>query len=306
MFFNLIAVFLLQPDPASLLRIYEEGLDRRIEQYGVEDTRTAQAARDLGLYLKLRGETDAARTALTRTLEMDEAALGPKALETLKDAAELASISPPGEAAPLWMRASESPEPGVASTAFAALAGLRGAAGDREGAAAYYSRALKAEQAASGPLSPRMAVLMSALAMTVQPEEGIPIMQRALQINRDALGLRHPETATTETNLAGMLVNVGKPDGAVPLLTDAIKVFELTLGPGHPRVASASTVLAYAMKQKGDRVRAEAMYRRALAIDEKAYGPSHEATLADVKHLAEFLREIGRSNEAAVLEKRLK
>ena len=283
MFFNLFAVFLLQPNPASLPRIYEEGLDRRIEQYGVEDTRTVQAARDLGLCLKLRGDLDAARQTLGRTLKIDEASLGPKALETLKDAAELASISPPGEAAPLWLRASESPEPGVASTAFAALAGLHGAAGDREGAAAYYRRALTAEQSASGPLRLRMAVHMSALAMTVQPEEGIPIMQRALQINRDTLGLRHPETATTATNLAGMLVNVGKPDVAVPLLTDAIKVFDPTFGPGHPRVASASKVLAYAMKQKRNRMQAEAMYHRAPAIDEKAYGPSHEATLADVK-----------------------
>lgn len=272
MLFDLLAVFLLQPDPASLRLIYEEGLDRRIEQFGVEDTRTAQAARDLGLYLKLRGEMDAARQTLGRTIKMDEASLGPKALETLKDAAEIASISPPGEAEPLWMRASESPEPGVASTAFAALAGLRGAAGDREGAATYYRRALTAEQDASGPLSARTAVLMSALAMTIQPEEGIPIMQRALQINRDVLGLRHPETATTETNLAGMLVNVGKPDGAIPLLTDAIRVFEITFGPGHPRIASASAVLAYAMKQKGNRMQAEALYRRALASMKRLTG----------------------------------
>ena len=286
-----LALLLLQPDPDSLQRIFVDALQRRIQQYGMADTRTAQAARDLGLFLKTHGNPQDARIVLSQAIQIDEAAFGPKALQTLHDAAELAAISPPEIATPLWLRAAESPESGLAPDAFDALAAIRGAAGDSAGAVRYYRKALAAEQAISGKRSPQAAVRMAALAMVLKPAEGIPMLMDVVEINRDTLGPRHPETATTATNLAGMLVNAGRPDAALPLLNGAIKVFEITIGPGHPRVATATSILAFAMKKKGDRKAAEALYRKALAIDEKVYGPNHEQTLADRKTLNDFLQE---------------
>jgi tetratricopeptide (TPR) repeat protein len=98
----------------------------------------------------------------------------------------------------------------------------------------------------------------------------------------------------------------GRPDAALRLANGALAAFEETLGPENPRVASVSMILALCWRAKGDRVRAERLYRRALAIDEAAYGAAHPETLNDVKNLAEFLRETGKTAEAAALEKRLR
>ena len=187
------------------------------------------------------------------------------------------------------MRAAQSPEASLAATAFDALAALRGAAGDTTGAVNFYRKALAAEQTASGARSPQVAVRMSALGMVVKPAEGMPLVLRALEIERDALGPGHPQTATTAANLAGMLLNAGKIDGAIVLLERAITVFEVTLGKDHPRVATATSILGTAYNKKGDPARAVALLRHALAIDEKAYGADHEQTVADRKHLVEVL-----------------
>ena len=40
-----------QPDPAALRKLYEDALARRLQTYGEKDARSAQAARDLGLFL---------------------------------------------------------------------------------------------------------------------------------------------------------------------------------------------------------------------------------------------------------------
>jgi len=132
------------------------------------------------------------------------------------------------------------------------------------------------------------------------------MLERALAIDRRVLGARHRETSTTEANLAGLLLDSGRPDAAVGLANAAMAGIEETLGPENPRVASVSTILAFCWRAKGDRVRTERLYRRALAIDEAAYGAEHPETLGDVKNLAEFLREIGKTAEAAALEKRLR
>src|ERR1035441_10242900 len=95
-----------QPDTAMLRRLYEEALDRRQREYGSADARTAQAERDLGLFLYSAGDKPGARRAMADAVRVDEKALGAAAPQTLEDVAVLASVSPPAEAAPLLRRAS--------------------------------------------------------------------------------------------------------------------------------------------------------------------------------------------------------
>jgi hypothetical protein len=82
-----------QPDPAMLRRIFEDALARREKQYGTSDARTAQAARDLGLYLAREGDASGAKTALAEAVKVDEAVFGPAASQTMADVAELAAVS---------------------------------------------------------------------------------------------------------------------------------------------------------------------------------------------------------------------
>ena len=82
-------------------------------------------------------------------------------------------------------------------------------------------------------------------------------------------------------------------------------ILEETLGDDHPRVAISATILGHGLRDKGDLAGAERNFRRAVAVDERAFGPKHPQTLNDVRTLAEFLRERGKVEEAAALEKRL-
>src|ERR1051326_8073689 len=162
---GLIALFALQPDPAMLRRIYEEALARREQQYGAKDARTAQAARDLGMFLAREGQAADAHRALTRAVEIDEAL---HAELTLSDVAELAAVSPPDEAEPLWKRSAESKDTPLASRALAALGDLHARAGDRAGAAGFYRRALAKEEAVNGKQSETVALRLNALAHVVE------------------------------------------------------------------------------------------------------------------------------------------
>ena len=117
----------------------------------LSDSRTAQAARDLGLFLRANGDTAAARRALAQALHIDEAALGNSAAQTLDDAASLASVSPPAAAEPLLRRAGESHDPVVAGQALSTLGGLRKSAGDFAGAVECFHRALAKAEQADGP-----------------------------------------------------------------------------------------------------------------------------------------------------------
>jgi hypothetical protein len=191
---GVLAAFALQPDPAMLRRLYEHALEQRRKAYGVSDSRTAQAARDLGLFLSRQNDLRGARSALAEALHIDEKTFGATAAQTLADAADLASVSPPAEAEPLWQRTARSANMRVAARSLIALGGLHAAAGDRAGGAGYYRRALAKVEASDGKDSARAAVVLSALAQMVELHEGIPLLQRALSITvgRSARGIRKP------------------------------------------------------------------------------------------------------------------
>jgi len=311
---GLAALLAWQPDPAMLGKLYQESFDRKKQEYGASDARTLQAARDLGLFLSKHGFPTDARRVFTELVSLDEKALGADAGQTLADVASLGSVSPPSVAEPLWRRASESPEFAVAARAFAALGQLRETAGDQRGAARFYRQALDKEELAIGQATTisgkaRLAILAGGVAQVLgqiaEPEEGIMALRRSLALERAALGPRHPETATTQANLAGVLLDANAVDASLELIREAIGILEQSMGKDHPRVAVSATIYAHGLRAKGDFVRAEQNYRRALAIDERAYGPSQAQTLDDIRMLAEFLRERGKAQEAAVLEKRL-
>jgi tetratricopeptide (TPR) repeat protein len=314
MLLSLVVLLAWQPDTPMLGQLYREALERKKQQYGASDTRTVQAARDLGLFLSKQGAAAGAQQVFTEVVRLDEIALGADAKQTLADVGALANVSAPRQAEPLWQRAAKSPEQKVAARAFAALGQLREAAGDQAGAARSYRQALANEEAALRQATTTrekadLAILLGGVAQVlgqiVDPTEGIAVLRQSFAINRSLLGARHPETATVEANLAGVLLDANAVEESVRLITEAISILEETMGEDHPRVAISATILAHGLRAKGDFARAEQNFRRAVAIDERAYGHNHAQTLNDVRALAEFLRERGKIQEASALEKRL-
>lgn len=275
---HILAFALLQQNPAALRSIFEEGLERRREKYGVYDARTAQASRDLGMFLASHGKEADARTVLDEAVHIDERLFGANDARTLADIAELASVTPESQAEPLWKRAAESTDAAVAARALAEL-------GRITGTAAFYRKAIAKEKD-----SATMALDLNALSKLVDPPEAIGLLERALAIDRRVLGTMHAETATTEANLAGLLADTPRNAEAIRLASEALQVFEQTVGPDHPRTAVAASILGYAYEVKGDRKQAERMYRLALGIDSRIYGPRHPQTLNDARVLDEFLK----------------
>ena len=309
-----ITLLFMQPDPAMLRQLYEEELKRTISQYGVSDRRSVQAARDLGLFLSKHDQTAAAERVFSEVVRMDVAAFGSGGKQTLADVASLAAVSQPPKAEPLWRRASESSEPETAARALAALGQLRESAGDQAGAAGLYRQALvKQEQALREATTnldrTRLVVSLSAIAQVlgqlVEPPEGIAALRRALDLTRTVLGVRHPETATLQANLAGVLLDANAVDESLRLMAAALPILIETLGEDHPRVAISAGILGHALRLKGDLAGAERSFRQAVSVDQRAFGPRHPQTLNDVRTLAELLRERGKPQEAAALEKRL-
>ena len=298
----------LQPSPAMLRRLFEQELAHRKQEYGDLDARTAQAARDLGMFLGIQGDAAGAQHALAEAVRIDEKAFGPLAPQTIADVAELAGVSPVGQAEPLWRRAAGGPDAAIAARALATLGQMRANSGDTAEAGKFYRQALAKEEAASGPDSLRSAVRLSALARVVSASEGVGLLERALAIDRRRLGARHPQTATVATNLAELLLASKRVDEAERYSRDAISIFEESLGFDDSHVARASTILARVLRSRvlrtrGETAEAERMYRLTLTLDEQAYGPRHRQTLSDVRELAGFLRETGKNREAAELEK---
>ena len=200
-----------------LRRLFEEALARREHEFGPSDPRTAQAARDLGLFLERSGDKPAARRALAEALRIDGAAFGESAPQTLEDAAALAAISTAAQAEPLLRRAAESPDPTVAGPALSSLAAIRKASGDRTGAAALLRRAVSQAEAVDGQDAPIVALVLSALAAVAEPAEAMAALRRALEIDRRSLGPRNARTVQDVRSLSALLRQAGRAAEAAAL-----------------------------------------------------------------------------------------
>jgi tetratricopeptide (TPR) repeat protein len=208
------AIQAFQPDRTMLRQMFEEALKRRTAEFGRNDSHTAQASRDLVLFLQRSGDLAGARRVLTETVAIDEAAFGKDAAQTLEDVSALAAISPKSVAGPLLERAANSPDPTVSGPALSSLAEMRTAAGDRPAAAVYLRRALEKAEAVDGKDGTIVALILNALALDVDPKEGIAYLQRALAIDRSKLGEHDSGTIVTAVNLSKLLLVAGRVDDA--------------------------------------------------------------------------------------------
>jgi tetratricopeptide (TPR) repeat protein len=294
-----------QPHPAMLRELYEQHLAEQRREHGEFDTHTAEAARDLGLFLRSHDDPEAAYAALSRVVAIDEKVFGVDAPLTLADVADLATVAPLADAGSLFERASKSSDAGAASRAFVALGELHASQSDREGAARYWRQALSKQEAATGPESESVAMILNVLAQVLDPGDALPLLRRTLALDRKIFGPAHPEVGATDQLLAGALLATGKAAEAVAPGREALSILALKLGPEHPRTAAAANTLAGVLRATQKFVEAERLYRQALSIDEKVFGPQHPDTLDAVSTLAAFLRERGRVAEAVVLERRL-
>ena len=194
MLFALALALAFQPDVAVVRKVFEDHLARQRQEFGATDPHTAQAARDLGLFLRANGDTAGALRALAEAVRIDDSALGASSAQTLEDVAALASVSPAAAVGPLLKRAAQSPDPVVAGQALSTLAGLQKAAGDAAGAVAGFRAALAKAEQAEGPDSRPVELILTLL----------------LPLERQVLGPRHEQTIGDTNRLAAIYRKSGR------------------------------------------------------------------------------------------------
>ena len=290
--FSVLFALLLQPDPAALLPLYREALAAKEKRYGPSHLQAARSASDLGLFLKKLGRNDEARRYLESALEADEGQLGRDHATVCRDVENLASVLPTVAALPLYQRASACPDSAIAARNLARLGNLLQERGELEEAYKAYKLALQAEEKASGPEHANVAVRLNDLALIIEPPAAEPLLHRALAIQRKRLGTEHPETGTTLSNLANVLLAIRRLTEAETAQREALQILESTLGPEHPRVAISCSNLADVLRARRQFAAARKLYERALRIDTKLYGPDHPEVKADHENLAALLEEM--------------
>ena len=91
-----------------------------------------------------------------------------------------------------------------------------------------------------------------------------PLYCEALEVQRETLGDRHPDTLASIGNLGTLLYTKGDHAAAEPLYREALEVQRETLGDRHPSTLISINNLGLLLQEKGDFVAAEPLYREAL------------------------------------------
>jgi CHAT domain-containing protein/tetratricopeptide (TPR) repeat protein len=162
--------------------------------------------------------------------------------------------------------------------------------------------------------------------------KGTPLAEQALELAREKLGTRDPQTLTSLNNLAflykaqgrhgeaelllrealqgglGSLNNLallyqaeGRYGEAEPLYREALQAGREVLGPRHPDTLTSLNNLATLYEAQGRYGEAEPLYQEALQASREVLGPRHPQTLASLNNLASLYDSQGRYGEAKPL-----
>jgi len=277
-------------DVSTLVSVYEEAVERKARH----------AASNLGLFLLQIGKNAEAEAPLRSAISMDEHSGDPVDADREGLALALDAQGKRGEAAELFRQTAESGNPQVAARCLAKLAEI-----DPEHADAYYRKAVKAEEKASGGGSPRVALLLHQFALELRARdrdaEAQPLLRRALSIQQTAAGADSRVTIGVLNTLGNLLQGRGEMDEAEKLVRTALVLSEEKLGPESPQLAMSCIYLADILWSKKRLREAGLLYRRAIAIDVSIYGPDRPETAANIANLGMLMNEAGQSDAATTL-----
>ena len=129
-------------------------------------------------------------------------------------------------------------------------------------------------------------------------------LQQALTIRKKIFGSKHPDVASSLTDIAALLFDQGKYSEAEPLIRHALRIFEARLGIEHLSVAVCLSNLAALLFDQGKYSEAEPLIRHALRIREVQLGNDHLETATSLNQLARLLQTQGKLAEAELLFRR--
>jgi tetratricopeptide (TPR) repeat protein len=128
-----------------------------------------------------------------------------------------------------------------------------------------------------------------------------PQLLEELAALRSTLGVEHPDTLSSVSDLGQLLQARGKLDAAEPLVREALAGRRRLLGDTHPCTLASMSQLGRLLRARGDLGAAEALLREALSAQRRALGDEHPDTLSSVSKLGQLLQSRGDLDGAAPL-----
>jgi len=134
------------------------------------------------------------------------------------------------------------------------------------------------------------------------------LWRRIRAVLTERLGPNHPDTLTSQNNLASALNDLGRYMEAEELhrRTWEARKAHPSLGPDHPETLMSQDNLAGALGSLGRHGEAEELHRRTWEAEKihPSLGPDHPNTLTSQNNLASALHNLGRHDEAEALFRR--
>jgi tetratricopeptide (TPR) repeat protein len=126
-----------------------------------------------------------------------------------------------------------------------------------------------------------------------QPGRAAGYLQRALADFARVLGADHPDTLTSQNNLAHAYWSAGNLGRAIPLHEQTLADRQRVLGADHPDTLTSQNNLARAYHDAGDLGRAIPLYEQTLADFVRVLGADHPHTLGSRNNLAAAYQAAG-------------
>jgi serine/threonine-protein kinase len=128
-----------------------------------------------------------------------------------------------------------------------------------------------------------------------------PLIEEALQVQRDRLADDESELAKSLVALGKLLRDRGNQEEAQPLLEEALILRQQLWGDEHLEVAESLNELARLYESLSQLDKAESHFREALAMQQRLLGTEHEAIAEGLNNLGSLLRRTGEFEEAEQL-----
>ena len=134
----------------------------------------------------------------------------------------------------------------------------------------------------------------------------LELRQRTLTLLRQSVGQEHTDVALCLTGLADISTKLEKLEEAEQYSREALAIYEQIVGYDHSDIAQPICSLAMIATHRHQYVEAETLFQRAQAIIEQNQSPEHPDLVGVLSNYAELLWFLGRIDEAAVLEDRVR
>ncbi len=132
-------------------------------------------------------------------------------------------------------------------------------------------------------------------------DDGLPQLQRARELDRQARAPGDPQTRVTLTDLGELLTEQGKFDQAEPVYREALAISQKYLPPDDPEVAMCLSHLGAMYRQQGKFDQAEPMLRQVIDIRRKKLPPNDPEIASALNNLAAMYWNQGRLADAEPL-----